>query len=260
MTALLWMLTVAWAGPLLSVRPPGPGEVGVDAGDVWIPRGTTVQPRKGELSPDRAGDDLGCGRVVSHQARARPALAKKSVCEPPISAGSASRTGTIVRSVRSEQHTSSTSAPSMPLHYEARPGVAWRFRSRGSSTRMRRPRSGLRSRFGATISGRGPPSLKGHDETASPCTPTSWAPMRPAPIDGEPRLCHGASLTAERLVDPLCGDLARSDFVRLAAQLHRPTRRSGLVQRCASGSAGSQDTLRRKLRGHSSLSRRRIPV
>ena len=48
MTALLWMLTVAWAGPLLSVRPPGPGEVGVDAGDVWIPRGTTVQPRKGD--------------------------------------------------------------------------------------------------------------------------------------------------------------------------------------------------------------------
>ena len=48
MTALLWMLTVAWAGPLLSVRPPGPGEVGVDAGEVWIPRGTTVQPRKGD--------------------------------------------------------------------------------------------------------------------------------------------------------------------------------------------------------------------
>ena len=47
MTALLWALTAAWAGPLLSVSPSQRGEVGVHAGGVWIPRATTVQARRG---------------------------------------------------------------------------------------------------------------------------------------------------------------------------------------------------------------------
>ena len=259
MTALLWMLTVAWAGPLLSVRPPGPGEVGVDAGEVWIPRnhGAATQ---GRLSPrDRAGDDLGCGRVVSHQARAPAPLWPRSL--------SASRRSPQARRARRGRLCGAcgrAAYPALrPIHASALRSTPWGrvalpfARELDADAQAKEWSSeSLRSddqRSRATIA-EGPRRRRAR---VHPLLGHRCAPLRSM---GNACLATGASLTAERLVDPLCGDpSAQIPYACRAAAPSNSAIWAGTAMR-ASGSAGSQDTLRRKLRGHSSLSRRRIPV
>lgn len=48
MIGWLAAIAIASAGQLLRVAPPGHGAIGVEAGNLWVPRDTTLQPREGD--------------------------------------------------------------------------------------------------------------------------------------------------------------------------------------------------------------------
>lgn len=54
MTVWLLATATAWAGSLFSISPPEHGVIGVQAGEFWVPRGTTVQPTKGSCPHETA--------------------------------------------------------------------------------------------------------------------------------------------------------------------------------------------------------------